>query len=37
MEIISQIVKSRKIIKEVLKNEYDTDNLPIYSIEEVDK
>ena len=37
MEIIGQIVKSRKILKEVLKDEYDTDNLPIYSIEEMDK
>ena len=37
MEIIGQIVKSRKILKEVLKDEYDTDDLPIYSIEEMDK
>ena len=37
MEVIGQIVKSRKILKEVLKDEYDTDDLPIYSIEEVDK
>ena len=37
MEVIGQIVKSRKILKEVLKNEYDTDNIPVYSIEEMDK
>jgi hypothetical protein len=28
MEVIGQIVKSRKILKEVLKDEYDTDDLP---------
>ena len=37
MEVISQIVKSRKILKEILKNDYNTDNLPIYSIDEMDK
>jgi DNA-directed RNA polymerase subunit H (RpoH/RPB5) len=37
MEVIGQIVKSRKILKEVLKDEYDTDDLPIYSIEEMDR
>ena len=37
MDIIKQIVKSRQILKEVLSEEYDTSNLPIYSIDEIDK
>ena len=37
MEIVEQIVKSRKNLKEILKDEYDTDSLPIYELEEMDK
>ena len=37
MEVITQIVQSRKILKEVLKNDYNTDILPIYTIDEMDK
>ena len=37
MDIIKQIAKSRQILKEVLSEEYDTDTLPIYSIDEIDK
>ena len=37
MEIVEQIVKSRKNLKDILSDEYDTSNLPIYDIEEMDK
>ena len=37
MEIVEQIVKSRKNLKDILREEYDTSNLPIYDIEEMDK
>ena len=37
MDIIKQIVKSRNILKEILSEEYDTSNLPTYSIDEMDK
>ena len=37
MEIIKQIQKSRIILRECLGDEYDTDKLPIYSLEEIDK
>ena len=37
MEIVEQIVKSRKNLKEILSDEYDTDSLPIYELEEMDK
>ena len=37
MEVIEQIKKSRIILKDCLKEEYDTDSLPIYSIDEIDK
>ena len=37
MEIVKQIVKSRKNLKDILSEEYDTSNLPIYDIEEMDK
>ena len=37
MEIVEQIVKSRKNLKDILSEEYDTSNLPIYDIEEMDK
>ena len=37
MEIVEQIVESRKNLKEILKDEYDTDSLPIYELEEMDK
>jgi DNA-directed RNA polymerase subunit H len=37
MEIIGQIVKSRKNLKNILSDEYDTSILPIYEIEEMDK
>ena len=37
MEIVEQIVKSRKNLKDILSEEYDTTNLPIYDIEEMDK
>jgi len=37
MDIIKQIAKSRQILKEVLSEEYDTDTLPLYSIDEIDK
>lgn len=37
MEIVEQIVKSRKNLKEILKDEYDTESLPIYELEEMDK
>lgn len=37
MEIVQQIVKSRKNLKEILKDEYDTESLPIYGLEEMDK
>ena len=37
MDIIKQIAKSRQILKEVLSEGYDTDTLPIYSIDETDK
>ena len=36
MDIIKQITKSRQILKEVLSDEYNTDNLPIYDINEID-
>ena len=35
MEIIKKITKSRIIIKDLLSEEYDTDKLPIYNIEEI--
>ena len=35
MDIIKQIAKSRQILKEVLSEEYDTDTLPIYSVDEI--
>lgn len=37
MEIVEQIVKSRKNLKDILSEEYDTTTLPIYDIEEMDK
>jgi len=37
MDIIKQITKSRQILKEVLSEEYNTDDLPIYDINEIDK
>ena len=37
MEIVEQIVESRKNLKDILSEEYDTSNLPIYDIEEMDK
>jgi len=37
MDTIKKIKKSRDVLLEVLKNEYSTDEIPVYSIDEIDK
>ena len=37
MDIIEKITNSRIIIKDIFNDEYDTDNLPIYSEDEINK
>ena len=37
MDLIQKIVKSRITLKEILSKDYNTDDLPIYSVDEMDK
>ena len=37
MDLIQKIVKSRITLKQILSEDYNTDNLPIYSVDEMDK
>ena len=37
MDLIQKIVKSRITLKQILSEDYNTDDLPIYTVDEMDK